>query len=715
MEIREFAERVLFADTLDGKLTGPGPEPPTDDRPGPPVAAPAAPGRPASLRFKPAGSGKSGFPGTHALDRTDERGRLLHFFANHELLATELMALVLLRFPEAPTAFRRGVFQTLLDEQEHTRLYIDRIRACGLDFGDLPVSGYFWRAVSGMESPIDYVAGLSLTFEQANLDYARHYAACFATVGDAEASRLLERIYRDEIGHVAYGLKWFRRWKNPSESDWEAFCRHLRFPLSPQRAKGTSVNVEGRRAAGLDPEFIAELEVYSRSRGRTPTVHVFNPFAEAILDHGPAFAPNLRQAALARDLATLPQFLARPDDVVLVERRPRTAHLAALRRAGLPLPEFALVDPTTRDVPTLVGRKIGGLRPWAWAPDSLQRFVPLLPLLTGAPPPRWTASRETLARLYSKPWSAEMLRRFLAQTDRPGPWPAWLCPPEIVGRPARTPAEVLEEIARLRAQGHPRLVVKQALGLAGAGAIRLWEPTLTPAQHRWIESATDQNRVVVVEPWLDRLVDFSIQLEHGADGLRLVGYSGLHNDHRGQFLANWAEPDHAHRPPATVLATLAQTESDSSAASAPVGPAFHALVRDLIAFLAPELRAAGHAGPLGIDAFVYRDVDGRHRLKPVVEINPRVTMGRLTLELMAHLCPGTCARFEIVGAPRLQREGCRSFTDFAEALAARHPLRLEGAPVARIRSGAVPLTDPAGAEAYLAVLTAARTTSECAL
>src|SRR6185503_11142608 len=110
---------------------------------------------------------------------------------------------------------------------------------------------------------------LCLTFEQANLDYAQHFARVFARAGDAASAQLLERIYRDEIGHVAYGLKWFRRWKNPGECDWDAFCRALKFPLSPQRAKGFALNIEGRRAAGLDPEFIARLDVYSQSRGRT--------------------------------------------------------------------------------------------------------------------------------------------------------------------------------------------------------------------------------------------------------------------------------------------------------------------------------------------------------------------------------------------------------------------------------------------------------------
>ena len=216
MELREFAEQVLFATSLEEKLRAP--DSITDERPGAALITPATPGRPDNLSFKPHTGAKSEFPGLHQLEKPSERGKLLHFFGNHELLATELMALVLLKFPDAPAAFRQGVFRTLKDEQEHTRLYIERMKSCGIAFGELPVSGYFWRCVSPMEHPIDYVSSLCLTFEQANLDFAGHFAKSFATIGDNETSNLLEKIYRDEIGHVAYGLKWFRRWKNPNNN-----------------------------------------------------------------------------------------------------------------------------------------------------------------------------------------------------------------------------------------------------------------------------------------------------------------------------------------------------------------------------------------------------------------------------------------------------------------------------------------------------------------
>src|SRR5260221_6604147 len=414
MELREFAESVLFAGDLQAKLAAP-PEL-TDDHSGLPILTPALPGRPPELRFKPQHSGKSNVPRIQTLEKPGESGRLLHFFANHELLATELMALVLLRFPDAPKAFRQAVLRTLKDEQQHTRWYLDRMQQCGVGFGELPVSGYFWRAISGMESPLDYVAGLSLTFEQANLDFARFYSRAFSRIGDQTSAELLQRIYQDEIAHVACGVKWFKKWKEPYENDWQAFRRCLKFPLSPQRAKGPEFNVEGRLAAGLDTLFIDELKAFAQSKGRTPVVFVFNPLAEAYVARGDSFTPSKLQRTLQQDLQNLPQFLCRPDQCVFVEHLPSAGFVSSLENAGFPVPEFALMEHGKVDLNgTLEKRKLGGLRPWAWGPDSVKLLSPLFANLTspGLNPDNYF--NQKLGRLYSKEWSVEFLRRILKE------------------------------------------------------------------------------------------------------------------------------------------------------------------------------------------------------------------------------------------------------------------------------------------------------------
>ena len=691
MELREFAEQVLFATTLEEKLRCP--DAISDERPGPAISAPPMPGRPAGLEFKAQNAAKSEFPGLNALEQERERGRLLHFFANHELLATELMALVLLRFPDAPAAFRRGVFQTLKDEQEHTRLYIDRMRACGIGFGELPVSGYFWRAVSGMENPMDYVAGLSLTFEQANLDFARQFAAGFARVGDAKSSALLEKIYRDEIAHVAYGLKWFRRWKNPDESDWDAFCRQLKFPLSPQRAKGLLLNTEGRRAAGFDAQFIAELDVFSQSKGRTPSVFVFNPFTEGYIAQGRAFTPAKHQAQLARDLANLSQFLCRQDDIVLIEQRPSVEFLCRIKQAGFPLPEFVETRTEPRAaIAKLAERKLGQLRPWAWGPDSVELLTPLASSLN-EPAQRFNT---TLGQVYSKAWSAVFLSQLLREMEPE----AWLCTENEVGTAVTELTHALEVIAAIRARGHHKIVVKEALGVAGSNAIRLWEPELIEAHRRWMINSFEKGQTLVIEPWLAREMDFSAQLEMTTDGLKLCGYTGLFNDRKGQFQANSAAPNHARQIPTTVTSLFA--------APADLVARLHGLYAKVFAVLETELRAAEFSGPLGIDAFVYRTSQGDCRVKPVVEINPRYTMGRVTVELMKQVAPGSHGLFRLLNRATLKGLGFDSFPAYASHLHQHHPLTMKGEPRSRISEGALWLNDPAAAQVCLAVFEVTR-------
>jgi len=145
---------------------------------------------------------------------------------------------------------------------------------------------------------------------------------------------------------------------------------------------------------------------------------------------------------------------------------------------------------------------------------------------------------------------------------------------------------------------------------------------------------------LVIEPWLERLVDFCAQLEMTSDGLKLCGYTGLLNDAKGQFQGNWAESHHHTRIPARVVTAFHEPPNISRCVLQ--------LYADIFELLEGELRAVDYLGPLGIDAFVYRDTAGAVRLKPIVEINPRFTMGRVTVELMRQTCQGSFGWFRLI-------------------------------------------------------------------
>ena len=419
MNLTEFAEQIVFGTSLDEKLASPGRlsfTPATNratQQALKSAGALATPARPSGLEMHD-GPGLSQPPSDTELGDEKARGRLLHFLANHELLATELMALVLLKFPDAPLAFRRGVLVTLQEEQEHTRLYLQRMQDCGIEFGSYPLSGHFWRVVEPMKGPIDFVSRLSLTFEQANLDYSLHYAKLFSQLGDSETAAILERVYQDEIGHVQHGLHWFRQWKDPNQSDWTAYESQLEFPMSPQRARGPKCefNREGRRAAGLDTQFIEAVEVYRQSRGRPPVVRWFDAAAELDLATRTGTKSNESNSnsrklteQLQRDLECLMVWLSKEDDVVLTRELPSQTFRKHLLELGTELPEFVKWS----DREKLAVRKLEGLQPWAWTPANVEATEDLQSNCT-----QYVSWCDDQLNLFRKSWAANRLHAWLS-------------------------------------------------------------------------------------------------------------------------------------------------------------------------------------------------------------------------------------------------------------------------------------------------------------
>jgi hypothetical protein len=366
-----------------------------------------------------------------------------------------------------------------------------------------------------------------------------------------------------------------------------------------------------------------------------------------------------------------------------------------------------------RGIRALAGRKLGGLRPWAWSPDSLELLQPLFANLPGTKHEPARFFNDDIAQLYSKAWSAAFLRKLLSRTRQGDEFQSlsthhasritspsdWLCTGQEVGVPVSSLTSALETIAAIRARGHHKIVVKQAVGLAGSNAIRLFEPELLETHRRWMANSLAVGQQLVVEPWLERVVDFSVQLEMTPVGLKVCGYTGLLNDAKGQFQGNWAESHHHTRIPARVVAAFREPSNLSRL--------MLQLYADIFASLEVELRQVYYFGPLGIDAFVYHDAGGAARLKPVVEINPRYTMGRVMVELMRQACQGSCGVFRLVNRAALRAESAEDFAGYARALSERFPLRLEG-DSPRIREGELCLNDPASAQVCLAVFQVTR-------
>ncbi|NNL66687.1 MAG: DUF455 family protein [Myxococcales bacterium] len=223
--------------------------------------------------------GAPSLPRLAALVEPAARAQCLARFAHHELMAVELFAWAVLRFPAVPGSLRRGWLAVLAEEQTHCHLYLERLAALGADFDAYPVSDYFWRQLPALDAapagPRGFLCAMGLTLEQANLDFTLVYRDGFRAAGDEDSARVCERVHEDEIGHVRFARSWLLRLAPGARDDADAYEQAVPFPLSAARAKARRFDVASRRRAGFSEAFVervrsARSSQETRSRGPEP-------------------------------------------------------------------------------------------------------------------------------------------------------------------------------------------------------------------------------------------------------------------------------------------------------------------------------------------------------------------------------------------------------------------------------------------------------------
>jgi uncharacterized ferritin-like protein (DUF455 family) len=259
MNYREYARILLEGSTLEDKLIPLKNIEYTESLEA--YELPDSPGRCKKLEFN---NEQVKFPRNTSFHLEDKRGLALHFFANHELLAIEMMAAALLIYPDTTKEmiqFKKGLIKTIQDEQKHLKLYIHRMNDFKMELGDFPLNDFFWRSMDKCKTPSHFYSAMALGFESANLDFARFYEQSFIAVEDFETAKIMNTVLEDEISHVALGAHWLNTWRGDKDL-WTYFSTHLPGLMTPARSKGIQFNRTTREKAGLDKEFIDQLENY---------------------------------------------------------------------------------------------------------------------------------------------------------------------------------------------------------------------------------------------------------------------------------------------------------------------------------------------------------------------------------------------------------------------------------------------------------------------
>jgi uncharacterized ferritin-like protein (DUF455 family) len=188
-----------------------------------------------------------------------EAGRiaLLHAVAHIELNAVDLHWDIIARFSHVPMPI--GFFDDWVkaadEESKHFNLMCDCLESLGSHYGALPAHAGMWRAA---EDTVDDLMGrlavVPMVLEARGLDVTPGMIEIFRKAGVQEALDALEIIYAEEVGHVAYGAKWFNflcgRDNLDPKAEFHALVqKYFHGALKPP------FNEEKRADAGLPPDF----------------------------------------------------------------------------------------------------------------------------------------------------------------------------------------------------------------------------------------------------------------------------------------------------------------------------------------------------------------------------------------------------------------------------------------------------------------------------
>lgn len=655
MEVSAFAQLILCSEKLEDKLYSP--ERFSDRNPLLHQPLPAVPARASSFQLAER-AGVKAFPKAKDLERNPQiAAEIFHFFANHELLALELMAWVLLKYPDLPKALRLRLATTMLEEQSHMRLYLEQMHLRGMELGALPMGSHFWNVIASTNDPREFLSGMSLTFEQANLDFARDWRDHFSHLQMQDEAQVMHQVYEDEISHVKHGLLWLRELGSPGLNDFQLHQVYLPPKLSLRKARTDSMDIEARLRAGLDMDYIHQLQLAGGSKSRSPDL------IDLRIGQGNAWNPCHRTpAALDTDCAQMAWIWSSSDDLAVCQDIPSLDYQAQIAQFWGANPQWT----RRQDLPQL-GQRFQHLRRielWSWGPGA---DLILDALETQLRPPRIDLDR--LRELDSKSRAAQALREIPALD------PQW----DLQAGTVHDHADFLTQLP----QGP--WIIKVNHGASGQGRLN----TALDAPARWdsiLQELLAQGSVIA-EPLRPRCLDLSALFYVQGQTVRLMGCSRFDTDQRGTWRGSYTQVFHGLDPQ---LLQFLRTQIGGQSR-------LDLWTQTLQKWIQTHVLPTGYQGPLGIDALIYPCEQG-FKLRPIVEINARMSFGHLALKLRKKLPKNTPGRLRLRRIRSLLRQGYSGALDYVQS----HPILFDDQGLAR--QGIMPLCDPAQAVEFLPVL-----------
>jgi len=192
----------------------------------------------------------------------DGRAALIHSICHIEFNAINLALDAVWRFDGMPQAYYLDWLRVADEEAQHFALLHAHLQDMGHAYGDFPGHDGLWTMCE--KTADDVLARMALvprTLEARGLDATPQIQAKLRRVNTpdaAEATRILDIILRDEVGHVAIGNHWYRWLCDRAGIDAEAAYPELVERYQAPRLR-PPFNLEARQRAGFSAAELRSL------------------------------------------------------------------------------------------------------------------------------------------------------------------------------------------------------------------------------------------------------------------------------------------------------------------------------------------------------------------------------------------------------------------------------------------------------------------------
>ncbi len=308
-----------------------------------------------------------------------------------------------------------------------------------------------------------------------------------------------------------------------------------------------------------------------------------------------SYMPPANVAKLSQDGAALPLILAQPEDKVWIPNLISGSFKDALHQLGLEATQL-LNTTEIKDI-----QKDLYATPWGESASVQTRLKKQFPYIQKN---NW---KSDYAKRYRRETALDVLSQLKDKLDNLSN----IRLPHV--------CTSVDDVEKLHIEWQ-QVVLKAPLSSSGRGVLFLRKPGLHPSNKQWIQGVIDEQGAIMVEPMLDKVMDFSAHFWKAQDKVQFKGFSGFETNRNGKYMNN------------AIGEVIFPVEMNRKV--------LDAAIENLPYIISNHPVFKEYEGALGIDMLLFMENDTL-RLQPCVEINVRYSMGTIAMALQALLAPET--------------------------------------------------------------------------